>query len=316
MLRVAAFSLTGERYDQSTYLGRFMKMLNICDPSSLIYPTSDIKKAVENLEKYRKLGSDAGFSDTELWRFRKLKESAVHPDTGEIIPLPFRMAGYVPFNGPVCVGLVVSQRTSSILFWQWLNQSQNALVNYFYRSGSGMVTDSILLASYTGAVASAMAIAYVLSKTVKTIIPASIAPTLLRFIALPTSCIASSVNCLVMRWPETSSGISVFSEDGTEVGKSKSAAFKAIKETVASRIFLQFPVYLIPAGFTLLPAIKRILQRNPRLGTPLTTAVMLVSFGIGLPASIAAFPQVGEIGESGLEPEFKGRGTLTYNKGL
>lgn len=36
-----------------------------------------------------------------MWNAQTLVQSAVHPDTGEIIPKPFRMSGYVPFNLPV-----------------------------------------------------------------------------------------------------------------------------------------------------------------------------------------------------------------------
>jgi hypothetical protein len=49
-------------------------------------------------------------------------ESSVHPDTKQIIPEPFRMAGYVPFNGPVCVAMMASRGTPALLFWNWVNQ--------------------------------------------------------------------------------------------------------------------------------------------------------------------------------------------------
>ncbi|KAF4732098.1 hypothetical protein FOZ62_018548, partial [Perkinsus olseni] len=31
------FSLTGDRYDQSTYWGRFRRMLDQCDPTTLLH---------------------------------------------------------------------------------------------------------------------------------------------------------------------------------------------------------------------------------------------------------------------------------------
>jgi hypothetical protein len=60
--------------------------------------------------------------NTRLWGARKLVESAIHPDTGEVVPLPFRMAGYVPFNGPVCVAMLSVTSTPALLFWGWANQ--------------------------------------------------------------------------------------------------------------------------------------------------------------------------------------------------
>ena len=53
-----------------------------------------------------------------------LVQSAVHPDTGEVIPKPFRMSGYVPFNLPILVGLLVPQGVAMTAFWQWSNQER------------------------------------------------------------------------------------------------------------------------------------------------------------------------------------------------
>jgi hypothetical protein len=198
-----------------------------------------------------------------------------------------------------------------------MNQSQNALVNYFNRNATSSASDAALAASYGGAVTSAISIGYGLSQAVKRLASPERAATLLKFIAMPTSMVASSVNCLIMRWPETRKGISVYSpESGKEVGLSRIAAVKAIKETVFSRILLQLPVFLFPPLMTMAPPISKFLKRNPRLGTPVITGFLFLGFGFGLPASIAAFPQEGLIAEADLEPELRGHGRLKYNKGL
>ena len=282
----------------------------------LLYSPSQIRQAVDKLRHYEQFGNINNITDSELWAYRKLKESAVHPDSGDIIPLPFRMSGYVPFNGPVSVGLIMATRTPWILFWQWANQSQNALVNYFNRNATSVSSNEVLAASYGGAVSSAIGIAYGLSRVVKRYASPERAATLLKFIALPTSTIASSVNCVIMRYPETQTGITVYDQDGGEVGSSKAAATKAIKETVFSRMLLQLPVFVFPPVMSMLPPVSNMLKRNPKLATPVMTAFLFVGFGFGLPASIAAFPQQGVIEERDLEPELRGRGDLTYNKGL
>ena len=314
---IPPFSLTTERYDQSTYYGRLMKMLNVCDPSILLLPEAGIREAVSKIDTFANTGKLDGISDAEMWHYRKIKDSAVNLDSGQIIPLPFRMSGYVPFNGPVCVGLIMARRTPWILFWQWMNQSQNALVNYYNRNGTNTGSDKVLVASYFGAVTSAISIAYGLSRAVKTFASPEKANTLLKFIALPTSIVASSVNCVIMRWSETQTGIKVYTSDGEEVGNSRAAASKAIRETVVSRMLLQVPVFVFPPLMTMLPPISRFLKRNPRFSTPIMTGFLFLGFGLGLPASIAAFPQEGEIAESQLESEtLQGRGNLKYNKGL
>jgi len=70
-----------------------------------------------------------------------------------------------------------------------------------------------------------------------------------------------------------------------------------------------------------LPPIKNALAKNPRLSVPITTFLLLISFGAGLPATVAMFPQISEIGIDDVEPEFKAgvpAGTLKlyYDKGL
>ncbi|KAF4659700.1 hypothetical protein FOL47_007476 [Perkinsus chesapeaki] len=256
-------------------------------------------------------------TDEELWKARKLKESAIHPDTGEMIPQPFRMSGYVPFNGPVCVGAVMAKSTPAIIFWHWINQSQNAFVNYFNRNASSPVDDATLTKSYLAAVTSAIAIAYGLSTVVKKRLPPARATVVLRWVGLPASMVASSANCFIMRHSELDTGITVFKK-GTneEVGTSRLAAKKALKEVVASRVLLQFPVFGVSPAFMTLPPIQKMCMAYPSLALPISTTVLLLSFGFGLPASIAAFPQTGIISEESLEPELQGHGDLEYNKGL
>ena len=291
-------------------------MMHICDPLMLRFPESSIREAVFKLDHIVEHGNVENIPDAQLWKYRKMKESAINSESGQMIPLPFRMSGYVPFNGPVSVGLILAQRTPWILFWQWMNQSQNALVNYYNRSGSRSGSDAGFAASYCGAVTSAISIAYGLSRTVKRFASPERAATLLKFIALPTSVVASSVNCIIMRWPETTRGIKVYTTEGQEVGSSKVAAVKAIRETVVSRMLLQLPVFVFPPLMTMLPPVSRFLRKNPRLNTPILTAFLLIGFGLGLPASIAAFPQEGIIRETELEEALQGKGDLKYNKGL
>ena len=132
-----------QRFSQDTFQGRFSRMLLACDPYLLIYTESQIQNSKQILLDYDagllKSKANAEYSKlnitTEqthlLWESRRIVESAIHPDTGEVIPRPFRMSGYVPCNGPICVSMVASSSTLPILFWSWINQTQNALVNYY-----------------------------------------------------------------------------------------------------------------------------------------------------------------------------------------
>lgn len=126
-----------QRFDQSTFSGRFARMLLACDPALLLHRESTIMAAQQTLfeaeetmlqNPHRKLSPK---ESRKLWEAKRIVEGALHPDTGEVIPRPFRMSGYVPYNGPICVSMVASTSTIPLLFWSWANQSQNALVNYY-----------------------------------------------------------------------------------------------------------------------------------------------------------------------------------------
>jgi sideroflexin-5 len=116
-------------------------MFLACDPRLLFYTQAQVHQAQaflqnhEEQQQHQQQQLQHKSLDRELWEARRIVDAAVHPDTGEFIPLPFRMSGYVPFNGPICVAMVASTTTPSLLFWSWVNQSQNALVNYYVSGG-------------------------------------------------------------------------------------------------------------------------------------------------------------------------------------
>jgi hypothetical protein len=140
--------------------------------------------------------------------------------------------------------------------------------------------------------------------------------------------LASCLNCYIVRSPEIDTGVPLLHpQDLTPVfppgETSCAAAKKGVYETVASRAILQVPVYLVPPVLTA-TVFSSFLAANPLLTVPLTTYLLLVSFGFGLPFAIAVFPQFGDIGAANVEDRFKGMkdvsgktmDTFKYNKGL
>jgi hypothetical protein len=153
---VASNNANAERFDQSTFSGRFARMLLACDPALLLHTEDTVRASLQSLVKAEEdlatakmtpspvvvststtstsTTSAATLTPSEsrtLWEAKRIVDSAIHPDTGEVIPRPFRMSGYVPYNGPICVSMVAATSTIPLLFWSWVNQSQNALVNYY-----------------------------------------------------------------------------------------------------------------------------------------------------------------------------------------
>ena len=157
-------------------------MLTKCDPSLVLLESSDsIHQSEKILKEWKEEQillreqqppstppSDSPipskkFTDKELWKARILQDSAVHPDTDEILPTPFRMSGFAPYNGPICVCLLLAKSTPTLLFWNWVNQSHNALVNFFNRNASSPTSNSTMFVSYCGAVGAALSVALGLS---------------------------------------------------------------------------------------------------------------------------------------------------------
>jgi hypothetical protein len=144
------YSAYGQRYNQDEFLGRFCRMLLGCDPRLLLYTEDQVRQAQVLLERadsgsdsdsyaddldpdpdHHRTGTGTGTMDRSLWEARRIADAALHPDTKELIPRPFRMSGYVPYNGPIGVAMVASTSTMPLLLWSWVNQSQNALLNYY-----------------------------------------------------------------------------------------------------------------------------------------------------------------------------------------
>lgn len=306
-----------QRFDQSTFQGRFARMLLACDPALLLHTEATVRAAQQTLleaeedimqNPQRRLSPK---DSRKLWETKRIVESALHPDTGEVIPRPFRMSGYVPYNGPICVSMVASTSTIPLLFWSWVNQSQNALVNYYNRNASSPMTNETLLKSYSAAVGSALVVAFGLSTFVQKRYSPTQAKQLMKYVAFPSAVVASSLNCYVVRSPEIATGIPLFDKDGSPVlpldeNKSSVAARAGVESTTASRAILQAPVYFLPSLLMgILPPLKALVAKHPTARVPLTTFLVLTSFGLGLPATIAIFPQVSEIKANNVEDKFR-----------
>ncbi|GKZ00584.1 hypothetical protein MPSEU_001010600 [Mayamaea pseudoterrestris] len=313
-----------QRYSQSEFKGRFARMLLACDPRLLIYTESQVRQAKDMIDNYQNYPN----MDRELWEARRMVDAALHPDTGEVLPRPFRLSGYVPYNGPICVAMVASQSTMPLLFWSWVNQSQNALVNYYNRNASSQMSNETLAKSYAVAVGSALLVAFGLATAIQKKYEPSKAKQLLRFVAFPSAVVASSLNCYIVRSPEIDSGIPLTDEYGQDVlpgSTSKEAAARGVYSTTASRAILQAPVFFLPPVMVSLGPIKKYLMKNPVMAVPVSTYMTLVCFGLGLPATVAIFPQIAEIKAKDVEHEYQHlRNAKTdqpyevfyYNKGL
>jgi len=315
------FSLDGNLYDQSTYTGRVLRCFDVVDPRTLFTSNKKLEESLQLLSLFEKGALPKDVSDKQLWQARKIKEAIIHPDTGEKIFLPFRMSGYVPFGTITVIGMLLpSPSLKQVIFWQWMNQSHNACVNYSNRNATKETPTLRFIQSYLGAVTSAVGIAVGLSIGIKRskLSPQSKA-LVQRFVAYPATCAANVCNVFLMRQNELIEGIDVEDKDGNVVGSSKIAAWKAVKDTALTRMVLPAPILIIPPVVMAFLERTKFLKRRPKLNMPLNALVCTMAFGIALPFAIALFPQRSKIPKEKIEEEIKGKTNdkvLYFNKGL
>uniref|UniRef100_A0A673JY35 Sidoreflexin n=1 Tax=Sinocyclocheilus rhinocerous TaxID=307959 RepID=A0A673JY35_9TELE len=308
------FRLGESRFDQGSFYGRLRHFLDVIDPRTLLVSEKRLNECMKLLDQFK--NGTLPPSVTNLWEAQKIKQAIIHPDTGEKIPMPFRM------SGKGVVGLLLPNQTfASTIFWQWLNQSHNACVNYCNRNASKPTPMSTFFQGYLGAVSSAVTIAVGLTLLIKRAEHFSPATRILvqRFIPFPAVASANVCNVLLMRHTELSEGICVLDDKGNVVGTSKLAARHALIETSLTRVVLPMPVLLLPPLIMAMLERLPLLQKRPRLGLPVHSMVCLCAFGLALPVAISLFPQNSQIHVSELEPEIAAATEckiLTYNKGL
>lgn len=96
---VPKFDPKKERFDQSSFIGRFAKMLLACDPFLMTYSDDTARAYKEMVGDYENLLNNLPNGVTEqemsrkLWEAQRISSAALHPDTGDSIPRPFRMSG-------------------------------------------------------------------------------------------------------------------------------------------------------------------------------------------------------------------------------
>lgn len=316
------FVLGRPRFNQLTFSGRLRHFFDVVDPRTLFTSETKLQESIKLLDDFKEGRLSPDVTNKQLWEAQKIKQAIIHPDTGEKIFMPFRMSGFVPFGTITVTGLLLpNQSFAQMIFWQWLNQSHNACVNYANRNASKPTPVSRFVQGYVGAVTAAVGIAVSLNSLLQRADKFSPAKKMLvqRFIPYPAVATASTLNSVLMRHHELREGIEVVDDQGNVVGTSVVAARRAVMETAITRFFLPAPILVIPPIVMTWLEKKEFLRRWPRLHLPIQAAVCTLCFGLALPVSIAIFPQTTEIGVDQLEPEFRektARKTLFYNKGL
>ncbi|XP_027707865.1 sideroflexin-2 isoform X3 [Vombatus ursinus] len=197
--------------------------------------------------------------------------------------------------------MVESSRTlPAVVFWQWVNQSFNALVNYTNRNAASPISVRQIAVSYFSATTTALATALGLNMYTK-----KAPPLLARWVPFAAVAAANCVNIPMMRQQELIHGISVTDRNSQELGRSRKAAVIGISQVVISRITMAAP------GMILLPILMERLEKLAFmkkiqfLHAPLQVMLAGGFLVFMVPVACAIFPQRCEMVVSHLEPELQ-----------
>ena len=311
-------------YDQSTFEGRLRHFVRLTSPLNLLVTPTQLDHARSLVDAYihertlpPRLDNPQSnqYTPEELWQAKYTVDSTLHPDTKEPVLLPFRMSCFVPTNLLVTAGLLLpSPSMTSVMFWQWLNQSVNVGFNWANANKSSPVSLNDTLMAYGAAVTSSVTVALGLRHLAQ-----HMSPLVQRLVPFAAVSVAGCLNVGLMRYNELEQGISVMDQDGRVVGKSTEAGWRAVSQVAVSRVCTALPVLTLPP--LVMAMVDPWVKRRPVVGYFAQLALITVSLMTALPVAIAVFPQQGRIPVDELEPECgkqlpSGLKEVYFNKGL
>ncbi|KAL6094378.1 sfxn2 [Pungitius sinensis] len=296
-----SFDIDAPRWDQSTFMGRLNHFFNVTDWRTVVLPDSRLDEAKALVAQCRGGSVPPGTTEEQLHYAKKLYDSAFHPDTGDRMNLIGRMSFQVP-GGMAITGFMLQfyRTVPAVVFWQWVNQSFNALVNYTNRNAASPITPKQIGVAYVTATSTALATAVGLNLYTK-----KAPPLVARWVPFAAVASANCVNVPMMRQQEILNGIAVTDENGNKLGHSTRAAVKGITQVVVSRITMAAP------GMIILPIIMqrmekyKFMQRITFLHGPLQVLLVGGFLVFMVPAACSLFPQRCSMDVSKLEPQLR-----------
>lgn len=293
------------RYDQSTFEGRARHFFITTNPLNVLATDDELERAKTIVDSYRAGKEDKSLTEDEIWAAKQLYDSAFHPQTGEKLFILGRMSCQVPGNMLITGSMMTFYKsTPAVIFWQTVNQTFNAIVNYTNRNASAGVSNEQLGTAYVAATSASVLTALSFNKLISAS-PALSAGIIGRLVPMVAVAAANCVNIPLMRQQEIKHGISIETPDGQDAGKSGRAAEEAIKQVIPSRVGMAAPAMFVP------PIIMSRLERtaafvrNPWLRAPATVLLTGLCLTFSTPLCCALFPQRAAISLQELEPELQ-----------
>ena len=226
------------------------------------------------------------------------------------------MSAFVPMNIPIAFGMICLPATQfNVAFFNFVNQTYNASINYANGSGSDDSVKFVAIA-YSLALISSIGTGMFLNKKFNKVNSANIFTEAI--IRIVPSMVAGSLNIFFMRSDYMTKGINIKDNKGNNIGLSKICGTKALFEGILTRLFLPLPLLI---NHFAVKALNHY-SKNRRINTMLEMIFCGIALGIGLPFSIALFKQYKQVNINILEKDLQekaktfGSEFVLYNKGL
>ncbi|XP_052225534.1 sideroflexin-1-like isoform X2 [Dreissena polymorpha] len=313
-------NLDEPRYDQGTFSGRLKHFFITTNPLNVLATNKQLEEAKHIVEKYKSGDDSANLTEDQIWAAKQLYDSAYHPDTKEKMFILGRMSAQVPCNMTItgCM-LTFYKSPKEVIFWQWFNQTFNAIVNYTNRSGESPISNSQLGMSYALATGGAVGTALGINKLVS-----RMPPLVGRFVPFTAVAAANCINIPFMRSREIMQGIPVFDSKGRRLGESSNAAKSAIAQVVISRVCMATPGMIFPPILMSWLEEKQFMKARPWLNAPIQVLVVGFFLVFATPFCCALFPQKSSMAVSSLEKDLQEKikalpdpvDRVYFNKGL
>lgn len=115
------------RREGQSFLRRFLQLVDILDPTTLLASNKEIENAHTLLQSSQ---LKEVVKDEKIKEAVKLTLSSVHPDTGNVLPTVFRVSAFAPFASPLIIAILLPhKRMKPALLCQLLFQSYSAGYN-------------------------------------------------------------------------------------------------------------------------------------------------------------------------------------------
>lgn len=154
---------SGSGSDEGTYWARVRRILGMMDIRTALVPDAQVDAAVallaaaaEEPSPSASAAEPAEEAQQQLAWARRVRDAAVHPDTGDKIPRPLRLCFIVPCNLVLDTLMLSARGRAPTVAAQWLNQSYNSLHYYANRNASNFEGARRTAEAYVGATASAV----------------------------------------------------------------------------------------------------------------------------------------------------------------